>query len=183
MTGDGWPLSHWRRLTATDGLSEKTGHEEKYVFYVFSTFSVRFDPFLTSWRPGTRLKSFLEAIRFDSTVYEPVATLKTSNRLIFYVFRPPFRPAASSILTDFVAKRFFDEGSDPVRPIPQDPHRNSAQNDVLASSPSFFLNPFVTKTLFLFETILSKWLLGWGTTFRELKVLSKISNGGADHCP
>ena len=22
-----------------------------------------------------------------------------------------------------------------------------------------------------------KWLLGWGTTFRELKVLSKISNG------
>ena len=109
---------------------------------------VRFGRFLASWRPGTRLKSFLDAIRFDSTVYEPVATLKTSNRLIFYVFRPPFRPADSSILTDFVAKRFFDEGSDPVRPIPQDPHQNSAQNDVLASSPSFFLDPFVTKTLF-----------------------------------
>ena len=99
---------------------------------------VRFGRFLASWRPGTRLKSFLEAIRFDSTVYEPVATLKTSNRLIFYVFRPPFRPADSSILTDFLAKRFFDEGSDPVRPIPQDPYRNSAQNDMLASSPSFF---------------------------------------------
>ena len=122
----------------------------------FLTCSLRLDAFLASWRPGTRLKSFLDAIRFDSTVYEPVATLKTSNRLIFYVFRPPFRPADSSILTDFVAKRFFDEGSDPVRPIPQDPHRNSAQNDVLASSPSFFLHPFVTKTLFLFQTILSE---------------------------
>ena len=112
-------------------------------------------PFLASRRSGTRLKSFLEAIRFDSTVYEPVATLKTSNRLIFYVFRPPFCPTGSSIPALFVEKRFFDEGSDPVRPIPQDPHQNSAQNDVLASSPSFFLDPFVTKTLFLFQTILS----------------------------
>ena len=142
-----------------------------------------FGPFLASWRPGTCLKSFLEAIRFDSTVYEPVATLKTSNRLIFYVFRPPFRPTGSSIPALFVEKRFFDEGSDPVRPIPQDPHRNSAQNDVLASSPSFFLDPFVTKTLFLFQTILSKWLLGWGTTFRELKVLSKMATGVGDHFP
>ena len=108
---------------------------------------VRFDLFLTSWRPGTRLKSFLEAIRFDSTVYEPVATLKTSNRLIFYVFRPPFRPADSSILTDFVAKRFFDEGSDPVRPIPTDPHQNSLQKDVLNSSPIIFLKPIREKTL------------------------------------
>ena len=91
----------------------------------------------------------------DSTVYEPVATLKTSNRLIFYVFRPPFRPTGSSIPALFVEKCFFDEGSDPVRPIPQDPHQNSAQNDVLASSPSFFLDPFGTKTLFLFQTILS----------------------------
>ena len=130
-------LSHSRRATATDGLPEKTG-EEKFDFYGFSMFSDRFGPFLASWRPGTRLKSFLEAIRFDSTVYEPVATLKTSNRLIFYVFRPPFRPADSSILTDFVAKRFFDEGSDPVRPIPTDPHQNSLQKDVLNSSPSFF---------------------------------------------
>ena len=121
-------------------------------FNVFRCFCM----FLRSWRPGKPCKSFLEAIRFDSTVYEPVATLKTSNRLIFHVFRPPFRPADSPILTDFVAKRFFDEGSDPVRPIPQDPHRNSAPNDVLASSPSFFLDPFVTKTLFLFQTILSK---------------------------
>ena len=110
----------------------------KIGFFNFSRILVRFDPFLTSWRPGTRLKSFLDAIRFDSTVYEPVATLKTSNRLIFYVFRPPFRPADSSILTDFVAKRFFDEGSDPVRPIPTDPHQNSLQKDVLNSSPSFF---------------------------------------------
>ena len=105
--------------------------------------------FLGSWRPGKPCKSFLEAIRFDSTVYEPVATLKTSNRLIFYVFRPPFRPADSSILTDFIAKRFFDEGSDPVRPIPQDPHQNSAQNDVLASSPSFILDPIVKKNVFV----------------------------------
>ena len=67
-----------------------------------------------------------------------MATLKTSNRVIFYVFRPPFRLTGSSIPTLFVEKRFFDEGSDPVRPIPQDPHQNSAQNDVLASSPSFF---------------------------------------------
>ena len=60
----------------------------KFGFFRFVTFSVRFGPFLTSWRPGTRLKSFLEAIRFFSTVYEPVATLKTSNRLIFYDFHP-----------------------------------------------------------------------------------------------
>ena len=112
-----------------------------------------------------------------------MATLKTSNRLIFYVFQPPFHPTNSSIPALFIKKRFFNEGSDPVRPIPQDPHRNSAQNDVLASSPSFFLNPFVTKTLFLFETILSKWLLGWGTTFRELKVLSKMATGVGDHFP
>ena len=49
-------------------------------------------------------KSFLEAIRIDSTVFEPVATLKTSNRLIFYVFRPPFCPAGSSIPALFVEK-------------------------------------------------------------------------------
>ena len=65
----------------------------------------------------------------------------------------------------------------------QDPHRNSAQNDVLASSPSFFLDPFVTKTLLLFQTTLSKWLLGWGTTFQELKVLSKMATGVGDHFP
>ena len=76
-----------------------------------------------------------------------MATLKAPKRLVFYVFRPPFRPADSSILTDFVAKRFFDEGSDPPRHIPQDPHSNSAQNDVLASSPSFFLPPMVARTL------------------------------------
>ena len=108
---------------------------------------VRFGRFLASWRPWTRSKSFLDAIRFDSTVYEPVATLKTSNRLIFYVFRPPFRPTGSSMLMFFWAKRFFDEGSDPVRPIPQDPHRNSTQNDVPASSPSLFWPPMVTRTL------------------------------------
>ena len=118
-------------------------------------FCVVLGPFLRCWRPGNACTGFLEAVHFDSTAYEPVATLKTSNRLIFYVFRSPFRPAGSSILTDFVEKRFFDEGSDPVRPIPQDAHRNSAQNDVLASSPSFFSNPIVTKTLSLFQTILS----------------------------
>ena len=91
--------------------------------------------FLRSWRPGKPCKSFLDAIRFDSTVYEPMATLKTSNRLIFYVFRPLCRPADSAVPMFFVATRFFDEGSDPVRPIPQDPHRISAQNDMLASSP------------------------------------------------
>ena len=112
-----------------------------------------------------------------------MASHPSAKCLIFHVFRPQFRPTGSSILTDFVAKRFFDEGSDPVRPIPQDPHRNSAQNDVLASSPSFFLDPIVTKTLFLFQTILSKWLLGWGTTFRELKVLSKMATGVGDHFP
>ena len=66
------------------------------------------------------------------------------------------RELDTNILHSFLLKNvFFDEGSDPPRPIPQDPHQNSAQNDVLASSPSFFLDPFVTKTLFLFQTILS----------------------------
>ena len=101
----------------------------------------------------------------------PWRATRLQNVLFFMFFDNHFvRPAPHE-------KCFFDEGSDPPRPIPQDPHQNFAQNDVLASSPSFFLNPFVTKTLFLFETILSKWLLGWGTTFRELKVLSKMATG------
>ena len=129
-----------RKIRKIQPLKEKCGkkYAKKIRFLTFLAFFVVFCMFLRSWRPGKPCKSFLEAIRFDSTVYEPVATLKTSNRLIFYVFRPPFRPADSSILTDFVAKRFFDEGSDPVRPIQTDPHQNFAQNDVLASSPSFF---------------------------------------------
>ena len=55
----------------------------------FLTFLGRFGPFLASWRPGTRLKSFLDATRFFSTVYEAVATLKVSNRLNFNVFLTP----------------------------------------------------------------------------------------------
>ena len=77
---------------------------QKSDFPDFFMILVRFDPFLTSWRFGTRLKIFLDAIRFDSTVYEPVATLKTSNRLIFYVLRPLFRPTGSSIPALFVEK-------------------------------------------------------------------------------
>ena len=149
----------------TGKIGQKYGQKSgKIRFFRFSMILVRFDPFLTSWRPGTRLKSFLDAMRFDSTVYEPVATLKTSNRIIFYLFWPPFRPTGSSIPTLFVEKRFFDEGSDPPRPIPQDPHQNSAQNDVLASSPSFFLHPFVTKELFLFQTILSEFCYDFSAT-------------------
>ena len=140
----------------------------KIIFFRCSRILIRFDPFLTSWRPGTRLKSFLESIRFNSTAYEPVATLKTSNRINFYVFWPPFRPTGSSIPTLFVEKQFFDEGSDPLRPIPQDPHRNSAQNGVLASSPSFFLDPFVKKTLFL--TCEKYWL---NVTFNLRKICAK----------
>ena len=102
------------------------------MFFIF------FCMFLRSWRPGRPCKSFLEVVRFSSTEYEPVARHPSAKCSIFYVVRPPIRPTGSSILTCFVAKRFFDEGSDPPRPIPQDPHRNSAQNDVPASSPSLF---------------------------------------------
>ena len=111
-------------------------------------FSNHFGPFWPSRRPRRYLESIPVPVRFIYTEYEPVASHLSAKCLTFYDFRPPFRPTGSSIRTLFVAKRFFDEGSDPVRPIPQDPHRNSAQNDVLASSPSFFLDPFVTKTLF-----------------------------------
>ena len=38
----------------------------------------------------------------------------------------------------FAPKQFFDGGSDPPRPLPQPPQRNSAPNDVLASSPPLF---------------------------------------------
>ena len=118
---------------------EKYGQKSgKIRFSRFLTFFVRFGPFLTSWRPGNLLKSFLEVVRFSSTEYEPVASHPSAKCSIFYVFRPPFRPTGSSNLTFFVAKRFFYEGSDPPRPVPQDPHRNSARNDVLASSPSLF---------------------------------------------
>ena len=101
-------------------------------------FFVVFCLFLRSWRPGRPCKSFLEVVRFSSTEYEPVASHPSAKCSIFYVFRPPFRPTGSSNLTFFVAKRFFDEGSDLPRPIQQDPHRNSARNDVPASSPSLF---------------------------------------------
>ena len=77
---------------------------------------VKFDLFVACWGPGTRLKSFLDAIRFDSTVYEPVATLKTSNRLIFYVFRPPFRPADSSIPTFLLQNDFLTKEVTPLDP-------------------------------------------------------------------
>ena len=81
----------WRMIgSSNENIRKNTARNPaKIGFFRFLTFSVRFDPFLTSWRPGTRLKSFLEAIRFFSTVYEPVATLKTSNRLNFYDFSSP----------------------------------------------------------------------------------------------
>ena len=47
-----------------------------------------FGPFWASWRSGTRLKSFLGPMRFNPTLYEPVATLKTSNHLSFFIFQP-----------------------------------------------------------------------------------------------
>ena len=75
----------------------------------FSMILARFGRFLASWRPGTRLKSFLEPIRFFSTVCEPVATLKTSNRVIFYFFdfrfvrpAPQFQPFL--LKNDFLTK-------------------------------------------------------------------------------
>ena len=53
---------------------------------------IRFGPFLTYWRLGARLKSFLEAIGFNSTVDEPVPILKTSNRLHSYDLSTPLAP-------------------------------------------------------------------------------------------
>ena len=71
------------------GAENTARNPAKSDFCEVSIFLVRSGPFLASWRPGNRLKSFLEATRFDSTVYEPVATLKTSNRINFHVaFRP-----------------------------------------------------------------------------------------------
>ena len=67
----------------------------------------------------------------------PWRATRLQNVLFFYVFRPLFRPTGSSILMCFVAKGFLDEGSEPPRPAPQDPHRNSAQNDVPARPPLF----------------------------------------------
>ena len=121
-------------------LKEKYGkkYAQKIRYLTLLTFFVVFCLFLRSWRSGRPCKSFLEVVRFSSTEYEPVASHPSAKCSTCCVFRPPFRPTDSSILTCFVAKRFFDEGSDPVRPIPTDPHRNSAQNDVPASSPSIF---------------------------------------------
>ena len=129
-----------RKIRKIRSLKEKYGKKygNKNMFDVFDVFCRFFFMFLRSWRPGRPCKSFLEVVRFSSTEYEPVASHRSAKSSIFYVFRPPFRPTGSSILTFFVAKQFFDEGSDTPRPIPQDPHRNSAQNDVPASSPSLF---------------------------------------------
>ena len=129
-----------RKIRKIRPLKEKYGKKygKKIRFLTFLTFFVVFCMFLRSWRPGKPCKSFLEVVRFSSTEYEPVASHPSAKCSIFYDFRPPFRPTGSSIPALFVEKRFFDEGSDPVRPIPQDPHRNSAQNDVPASSPSLF---------------------------------------------
>ena len=40
----------------------------------------------------------------------------------------------------FFSTTHFLLGKLPPRPVPKDPQRNSVQNDVLASSPSFFLS-------------------------------------------
>ena len=87
------------------------------------TCSCRFDPFLTSWMPRIFLKSFLEAIRFNSTVYEPVATLKISNRLNFHVF---FNLNCSSI---FPETNIFWKGRS--RPIPSHHDKKRPQMDYL----------------------------------------------------
>ena len=126
-----------RTSKTKQNVSETSKIRKKLLFrdfWLFLSVMARFDVL----GAGNLLKSFLEVVRFSSTEYEPVASHPSAKCSIVYVFRPPFRPTGSSILTCFVAKRFFDEGSDPPRPIPQDPHRNSAQNDVPASSPSLF---------------------------------------------
>ena len=111
----------------------------KSDFCRFSTFSVRFGPFLTSWRPGTCLKSFLEAIRFFSTVYEPVATLKTSNRLNFHDFSSPIaRPT-------FRKPNIFRKSRSHIGPQAQPPGGKVPQMDSLvttSSSKSSIFNVF-----------------------------------------
>ena len=59
------------------------------IFYVFGLF-------LTSWRSGRCLKTFLEVVRFISTEYEPVTIHQPSNSPDFYdfwliLFRPTFQ--------------------------------------------------------------------------------------------
>ena len=67
------PPTHWKNRAGK--------YLNKSMFNVVTT---RFDSLLTSWRPGTCLKSFLEAMRFFSTECEPVATQKTSNCVNVY---------------------------------------------------------------------------------------------------
>ena len=145
-----------RKIWKIRPLKEKYGNKygKKNIFLSFLTFFVVFCLFLRSWRPGGLAKASWRWCASVPPNMSPWRATRLQN-VLFYVFRPPFRPTGSSIPTLFVEQIFFDEGSDPPRPIPQDPHQNVAQNDVLASSPSFFLDPFVTKTLFLFQTILS----------------------------
>ena len=109
-------MGHSRRATATDGLSEKTGHEGKSELYRISTCSTPFSLFLASCRPGTHLKSFLEAIRFNYTACKPVATLKTSNRLNFHVFDRHFVRLAPQFQRFLLKNDFLTKEVTPLDP-------------------------------------------------------------------
>ena len=56
-------------------------------------FCLHFGPFLTSWRPGSLLKSFLEVVRFFWTDYGLVGMHGDPNRMYFHDFPYHLRSA------------------------------------------------------------------------------------------
>ena len=128
----------------------------KFDFCGFLTFSVRFGSFLASWRPGTRLKSFLEPIRFNSTVYEPVATLKTSNRVIFYVFLTAISSDRLLNSNPFCWKTIFWRRKWPPSTHPTRSASKFCTKWRACQLPIIFLRPVRDKTLFLFQNVLSQ---------------------------
>ena len=56
----------------------------KIIFLLLFDVFDDFGPFLRSWRPGNASKSILEAIRFDSTEYEPVGRHGDPKRINFH---------------------------------------------------------------------------------------------------
>ena len=76
------------------GIPRKLAMGENRNFTDFERFRTVLTRF---WRPGGP-GHFLDAIRFFSNVYEPVETLKTSNRVNFHVlFIPIARPFSETI--------------------------------------------------------------------------------------
>ena len=154
-TGDGWAHGHFRRPTPTDGHPEKTGHEQKSEFHGFCTFSVRFGPFLASLRLGPVQKAALGRFASIPPYMSPWRPLKHQIMSIFMFFDRHFVRLAPQFQRFLSKNEFLTKKLTPLDPSHKIRIKILHKMTCLSAPHHFFLDPFVTKTLFLFQTIIS----------------------------